>query len=326
MKLRFKILGVMLLVFAIALPASIQAQTINLNFVTFVPSFHAITKITSKDFREVEDVTSGKLKFTYRGGPEAMPVQSMAMGVQSGAVDMCIVSPDFFGKLVLGMEAIDLSTVPVAQHRKAGLYDYMNSLFNKVGLQFIMVAPKPQGSAFHMYTNKEIKKIEDFKGMSIAGTGIFDDIGPALGMVPVAMQMNEQYSAMERGLISVCRGGYDSVLAFKLFEVAKYIIEPGFGTAPASLFINLKKWQSIPKDLQDKFLDTMYKLAPAAEKAHRKADDGALYLAKRNGMKQIKLQGAEKEKFTKLINDAIYKRSARDSKEITDNIVKMVHK
>ena len=162
--------------------------------------------------------------------------------------------------------------------------------------------------------------------MSLAGTGIFDAIGPAFGMTPVAMQMHEQYTGMERGLIDVCRGGLDSVMAFKFYEVAKYIIKPGFGSAPASLFLNLEKWNSIPKDLQDFLVDSLYEMAPASEAKHIAKINGAFKVAQKKGMKVSEFKGADREYFLKTVEDAIAKQESEDDPVAFKTVYDLVQK
>ena len=321
MKRTLLIIGVLLLVTAIACP--VIAEPITINYVTFVPRMHGISKVLLADLQEIEKKSGGRLKFTYRGGPEAIKGPAQAMAVKTGAVDMTMVSPDFYGKMVKGVEMLGLSQIPVAKHRETGLYDYLNTKFNPVGIQFLYMCPKEQGNMFHFYSKKQIEKIADFKGLSLAGTGIFDEIGPALGMTPVATQMAEQYTSMEKGIIDVCRGGLDSVMAFKFFEVAKYIIKPGFGSAPASLFLNLDKWNSMPKDLQDLFVDSLYEMAPASEKKHKGMIAGAQKAALAKGMEISELK--DKKEFLKIVYDAMYKNAAKDDPETAKKIYDLTH-
>jgi len=321
MKSTFTIVASLLLVIAVAVPA--MAEPITINYVTFVPRMHGIAKVLKTDLDTIAEKSGGRLKFVYRGGPESMKVFAQAMGVKTGAVDMCCTSPDFYGKMVKGMEVLTGSALPVVKHRESGLYEYLNSLFNPIGIQFLMVVPKEQGNMFHFFSKKPIRKVADFKGLSLAGTGVFDEIGPALGMTPVAMQMAEQYSAMEKGIIDVCRGGMDSVMAFKFFEVAKYIIKPGFGSAPASLFLNKKIWDSLGKDLQDYLVDSLYAMAPASQAKHDAIIQGATKAALKNGMEIIEVE--DKDEYLKIINDAIYRNGSKDAPEIAKKIWDMSH-
>ena len=127
-------------------------------------------------------------------------------------------------------------------------------------------------------------------------------------------------------VIDVARGGLDSVMAFKFYEVAKYIIKPGFGSAPASLFLNLKKWESIPKNLQDLLVNSLYEMAPASEAKHTAMINGAFKVAQKKGMKVIEFQGADREYFNKTIEDALYKYASKDSPENARKVYELTHK
>jgi len=328
MKKKYSVIGVVFIVMAMVFPAIVYAEEpININYVTFVPRMHGIAKILLADLKTIEAKSGGRLKFTYRGGPESMKVFAQAMGVKTGAIDMCITSPAFYGKLVKGMGIIFLSTTPVAMQRKTGAYDFIDQQYRKIGLKFLYMVPKEQGTMFHFYTKKLINKPADFKGLSLAGTGYFDAIGPALGMTPISMEMQEQYSALEKGMVDVIRGGLDSVLAFKFYEVAKYIINPGFGSAPASLFMNLKKWDSIPKDLQDLIVDSLYEMAPATEAKHTEIDEKAMKIALSKGMQVIEFQGADREWFLKAIRDAVYNDEMKSgAPEVSKKVYELTNK
>ena len=145
MKRTLLVIWALLLVLAVASPAFVCAQEpININYVTFVPRMHGISKVLLADLKEIETKSGGKLKFTYRA-------------VKKGAVDMCMTSPDFYGKMVKGMEMLVLSKNPVAKHRESGLYDFLNSVYNKVGIKFLYMVPKEQGTMFHFFTKKAIR-------------------------------------------------------------------------------------------------------------------------------------------------------------------------
>src|SRR4030042_6121643 len=318
------IIGSLLLVMAMTCPAARSAEgPITINYVTFVSRNHAISVVLSQDLQEIEKRSGGKLKFNYRGGPESVKLFSQAIAVKDGAVDMCIISPDFTGGLLKGTDMLTLSKTPVHKHRETGAHDYLDGLYQKAGLKYLIMLPMNPGTQFHFVSKKRIEKPSDFKGLSLAGTGIFDSIGPALGMTPVAMQMAEQYSGLERGLIDVGRGGINTIAAFKLYEVAKYLIKPGFGTAPANLFMNLGKWKSIPKDQQDLLVNSLYELAPQTAAKHAKMDEELFGKILGAGVNVFEFKGADREWFLKTINDAIYEHQSKGAPDVARKIFEL---
>ncbi|OGP67086.1 MAG: hypothetical protein A2169_08205 [Deltaproteobacteria bacterium RBG_13_47_9] len=327
MERKLSIIGSLLLVMAIACPAVLRAEEpITINYVTFVPRNHPISRVLHEDLQEIEKRSGGKLKFNYRGGPESIKIFAQAIAVKDGAVDMCIISPDFMGKLLKGTGMLTLSKTPVHQHRETGAYEYLDGLYQKAGLKYLIMLPTHQGDSLYFVSKKQINKPSDFKGLSLAGTGIFDSIGPALGMTPVAMQMPEQYTALERGLIDVGRGGINSIFTFKLYEVAKYFVKPGFGSLPANLFMNLGRWKSMSKDLQDLLVNSLYELAPQAAAKHAKIDEEYFKKAVEGGLKVVQFKGADREWYLKTVNDAIYEHQSRDAPDVARKIFELTNK
>lgn len=326
--MRGKLLILIGLLFIVLIYSTIKssAQPITINYVTFVPRNHPISILLGEDLKQIEMRSGGRLKFNYRGGPESVKLFSQAIAVKDGAVDMCIISPDFIGGLLKGTEMLTLSTTPVYKHRETGAHNYLDGLYQKAGLKYLIMLPMKPGSLFHFISKKRIEKPSDFKGLSLAGTGVFDAIGPALGMTPVAMQMAEQYMALERGLIDVGRGGINTIVSFKLYEVAKYFIEPGFGTAPATLFMNLGKWNTIPKDLQDLFENTLYELAPQTEVKHTKIDQESFKKAIESGIKIVEFKGEDREWFLKTIRNAMYEHQSKSAPEVARKIFELTNK
>ena len=265
MKKRLAGIGALFILLTMGLSGYVNAAEVTINYVTFVNRMHLYAKTFQQSFGIIEERSNGRIKFNYRGGPEAIKIFAQAMAVKKGATDMVFTTPSFSGKLVKGPLMLTLSQSPVAKHRETGLYAYLNEVYNPVGLQFIQMIPEAPGKTFRMLCKDKIEKSSDLKGKSLRGGDWMDAVAPAFGMKTVAIRFNEDYSGLERGIIDISRMTIGSMVVFKLHEVAKYLLSTSWGTAPASLLMNLKKWNSIPKDLQDLIINTMYELAPQTQ-------------------------------------------------------------
>ncbi len=103
-----------------------------------------------------------------------------------------------------------------------------------------------------------------------------------LGATPVAMPLPEVYEALERGTIDTVTGlPYHLVMAFKLQEAAKNLINPGLGCyASGGYFMNLNTWNKLPDNiktvvnqLNDEFPDVAIKMQA---ELHKKTTDTLL--------------------------------------------------
>ena len=108
------------------------------------------------------------------------------------------------------------------------------------------------GAQMGGWFRKEIKTVEDLKGLKFRVGGFAGTIIAKLGVVPQQLAGGDIYPALEKGTIDACEwvGPYDDEkLGFQ--KVAKYYYYPGWwegGAQPHNL-INLAKWNALPKQL-----------------------------------------------------------------------------
>ena len=100
---------------------------------------------------------------------------------------------------------------------------------------------------------KEIKSMDDMKGLKFRVGGFAGLILQRLGVVPQQIAGGDIYPALEKGTIDACEwvGPYDDEkLGFN--KVAKYYYYPGWweGASVGSLYINNNAWAKLPKQYQ----------------------------------------------------------------------------
>lgn len=100
---------------------------------------------------------------------------------------------------------------------------------------------------------KEIKTVKDLQGLKMRIGGLGGPVLQKLGVVPQQIAGGDIYPALEKGTIDATEwvGPYDDEkLGFN--KVAKYYYYPGFweGGPQLSLYVNIKKWQELPKEYQ----------------------------------------------------------------------------
>ena len=104
-------------------------------------------------------------------------------------------------------------------------------------------------------TKKEVKTLDDFKGLKIRVLGgPPTEMAKALGAVPTLIPMPDVYQSLDKGVIDGAVVPWEAVQGFRLYELAKsYTIAP-FYVAYFSLCANKQKWQSLPKDVRDQIM------------------------------------------------------------------------
>ncbi|WP_024517387.1 TRAP transporter substrate-binding protein DctP [Bradyrhizobium sp. Tv2a-2] len=149
---------------------------------------------------------------------------------------------------------------------------------------------------------KEIKTLDDLKGLKFRVGGVAGQVLSRLGVVPQQIPPGDIYPALEKGTIDAAEwiGPYDDEkLGF--LKVAPYYYYPGWweGCANGFLYINGGKWAELPKVYQDMVAIAAGQVA---------ADLTAKYDARNaQAIKRLVAAGAQLRPFSPEILDAAFK-------------------
>ena len=132
-----------------------------------------------------------------------------------------------------------------------GGQDLLNDLLKEQNV--LGIPTGSTGAQMGGWFRKEIKTIEDFKGLKFRVGGFAGNIIAKVGGVPQQIAAGDIYPALEKGTIDAAEwvGPYDDEkLGF--VKVAKYYYYPGWweGTGQGHNVINLSKWNTLPKAYQ----------------------------------------------------------------------------
>ena len=106
--------------------------------------------------------------------------------------------------------------------------------------------------SYQMFFRKKITKIEDFKGLKIAGAGINMRYLTGTGATPVIGSMVHYYNKFKTGAIDGSMLWTDAAVAFKLVEGAKFMLKADIGTANSkALTMNRDAYNRLPKAVRD---------------------------------------------------------------------------
>jgi TRAP-type mannitol/chloroaromatic compound transport system substrate-binding protein len=132
-----------------------------------------------------------------------------------------------------------------------GGQDLLNDLLREQNV--LGIPTGSTGAQMGGWFRKEIKTIEDFKGLKFRVGGFAGTIIAKVGGVPQQIAAGDIYPALEKGTIDAAEwvGPYDDEkLGF--VKVAKYYYYPGWweGTGQGHNVINIQKWNALPKAYQ----------------------------------------------------------------------------
>jgi TRAP-type mannitol/chloroaromatic compound transport system substrate-binding protein len=207
--------------------------------------------------KRIEAMSNGRLKIQVFGAGELIPAFEGFDAVRAGTVEMNHANSYFWtGKT---FAAQYFTAVPFGlnfQGMNGWLYDGGGqALWNEVYAPFGMVAFPCGNTGVQMtgWFKKEIKGVNDFKGLKMRIPGLAGKVYAALGVDVKLLPGGEIFPALERGVIDAAEfvGPYQD-RRLGLHKAAKYYYTTGWHeTATVSeLIINKAAWDKLPKDLQ----------------------------------------------------------------------------
>ncbi|MCJ7594349.1 MAG: TRAP transporter substrate-binding protein DctP [Desulfobacterales bacterium] len=302
-------------------PGAALGEEIVLNYATFLPKTHPETVSLQKNLIDViNERGKGKVVFKYRGGPETFPSSDIGDALHKGIVDFATAVVTYYQELAPGVAASRLSPFEATEERKNGVYDYIDMMHRKGGLKYMGRSNPCEGGDKYFYTfmNKKPMKPEDWKGLRIGAAGSGRPAVESMGAGVVTVRLSEYYTSMERGLVDgVIAVPLAAWVAWGIHEKTKYVIDHPFFQATGLLIANLKKWNGLPKDVQDLIMGRMLEFEGEAVAYETRKEEEA--------RKAFIKAGSEFYKFSpemaKWYHDKIYDSSWKDELERHGKVV-----
>ena len=206
--------------------------------------------------KKVEEATKGKVKI------DVFHSQTLAKGpdiwnaVKTGVADMGWCFHGYWSDMTPLADVITLPSLPFKTGEKGSevlwkLYEKFPAIQRE--FRDVHVLQLWTSHPYFLITSKkQVKTIDDFKGLKIRTTG-----GPptdqmkALGAIPILIPMPDNYQSLDKGIIDGMGAPWEAIMAFRLYEVVKYYTILPLSAVYFSMAVNKAKWDSLPKDVQE---------------------------------------------------------------------------
>jgi TRAP-type mannitol/chloroaromatic compound transport system substrate-binding protein len=266
--------------------------------------------------KKVSDMTGGKFQISTHAGGELMPALGVVDGVQNGTVECAHTAPYyFFGKddtFALGCAipfGLNSRQMTAWMYEGNGL-KLMREFYAKYNMTSFPMGNT--GAQMGGWFRKEIKSIEDMKGLKFRVGGFAGRVCERLGTVSQNIPGGEIYQALEKGTIDAAEwvGPYDDQkLGFN--KVAPNYHYPGWweGGPQLDLYVNQKAFDALSGE---------YKAIVESAAAYAHTDMQAKYDAKNPAaLRQLVAGGTKLVRFPKDVMDAAFKESMALYSEIS---------
>jgi TRAP-type mannitol/chloroaromatic compound transport system substrate-binding protein len=278
----------------------------------------------------VAEATDNKFQVQLFAAGEIVPGLQVLDAVQNGTVEICHTATYYFiGKdptwALFCAVPFGLNT----RQQNAWYYDGEGlKLMNEFGTKFNVYSLVGGNTGAQMggWFRKEIKTLDDLKGLKFRIGGWAGKTLEKLGVVPQQIAGGDIYPALEKGTIDAAEwvGPYDDEkLGFQ--KIAPYYYFPGWweGGTANHFMINLAKWNELPKN---------YQAIASAAAGLANVEQSARYDARNPAaLKRLLAAGTQLRPFSQPIMEACLKASNEvnaetsaanpDYKKVWDSIV-----
>ncbi len=207
--------------------------------------------------RMINEMSGGRIEVKVYGAKQLVGPFEVFNAVSSGDVQLGhgaayywknkSEAAQFFSAVPFGLNAQEMN----AWLYYGGGLDLWKAIYADFNL-----VPAPAGNTgvqMGGWFNKEIKSINDLKGLKMRIPGLGGEVLKRAGGTPVSLPGGEIYTSLQSGAIDATEwvGPYND-LAFGFYKVAKYYYYPGWHEPGTTLeaIVNKKALESLPKDLQ----------------------------------------------------------------------------
>lgn len=205
----------------------------------------------------VNEMSNGRLQVKVYGSGELVPGFEVFDAVSQGTAEMGhsagyywkgkVPAAQFFTGIPFGMNVTEMNGWV---HYGGGL-ELWRELYAPFNL--IPFAGGNTGVQMAGWFKKEIKSVEDLKGLKMRIPGLGGEVLERMGGLPVTMTGAELFTALQTGAIDATEwaGPYND-MAFGLYKAADYYYYTGWHEPSAMLefLVNKEAYEALPSDLQ----------------------------------------------------------------------------
>jgi TRAP-type mannitol/chloroaromatic compound transport system substrate-binding protein len=208
--------------------------------------------------KRIETVSGGKLKIKVYGAGELIKGSESIDAAGAGTVDMYYAAAytmqhkskalNFFTTIPFGLTMNE----HWAWYTHGGGQELADDFFSKFNIKPFMC-----GQTYMQWGgwfNKEIKSVEDVRGLKIRISGLGGEVYRKLGATPLVMSVRESQPAMASGVVDAIEqhGPWvDQIMGYQ--KLAKYYYFPGWQEPNTDMMLGMNKdlWDSFSKDDQE---------------------------------------------------------------------------
>lgn len=283
-------------------------KPIKLKFASYFPTAPPQSKLLEDFCADIEESTNGRVKIDFYGGGSLLKATKVYGGVMSEVADIGFSHIEYTMGRFPVTELLDLPhgypSAWVGTHVANDFYrEFTPKEWKDAHILWLNTSPVNE----LILANKAVRTLEDLKGLTIRAPGRIGKVIDALGATPKPVPLNETYEAMSRGVVDGSMTPIETLMSFRLGEVAKYVT---LCWQIGNLYtfytvMNKDVWDKLPSDIQDAFDQVCEEYEKKAAKVWNDVDTAGAKFAKEQGVEFVNLAPEEVERWKDAVRPVI---------------------
>jgi len=105
--------------------------------------------------------------------------------------------------------------------------------------------------SYQVFTTYPVESLDDFQGRKVAGVGLNLRLLSGVGATPVSSGISDWYNNLATGLVDGLIGWTEGSVAYRLYEVAPYMVDARLGAVPTkAIVVNERTWSKLPEEVR----------------------------------------------------------------------------
>ena len=264
----------------------------------------------------VESGTNGSIRI-IRSGPETVAAFEQLQPVASGAFQFLFTSGAYHFGTTPMLTAIEAIGGTAEQRLASGIFELVDRHYQKIGLKLIAV-PMSADGGYGIILKQPPTPAGDLQGRKIRATPSYTGVLKMLGAAQVQLPPGEIYSALDKGVVDGAAWPLLGPLAYRWYEVAKYVLRPGMGFVTQPILMNLAAWNRLTATEKKVLADEAHKIEISwpRESARLVQEEEAALVAK--GMTIVQMGESQRAKMKAAWSEGLWEMAIAKSKDIEE--------
>ena len=245
---------ILLLFFTVAADHA-GAAPVRLRFANF-PAAATFPCIAMEQWaKDITERTGGAVNVETFPGGTLLEAKNMVRGVMQGQADIGCISLAYHPGAYPFLSVFEL---PLGFSSAEAASKVMWDVFTKhqpAEVAKVKIIALFASAPSQIMSSRPVKNAEDLKGLVLRSSGILADVAAALGASPVSMPQSDAPEALQKGIVQGVFSSFDVLKDYNFAESCRHGLVVDMPVYPFMVFMNMKKWNSLPADVQKAIMD-----------------------------------------------------------------------